>query len=485
MQRTARFPVLFPLVVMLACVASCKKSDPPPPQQDPPKAAASVAPSASAASAQPAGPKAVPTLVLEEFAPAGGSKPEAVFDVEGAIVVTHKQRVGRIAGDGVEWLKETIPPEIGGPQATVIDSVQGRWPDAIDVLYRSDSMRAPVPSYMPLTGKGTRKSFALGGGPAALNGIARIGESVLLLGWSYAYGDGIFFSTVRGPKLDRKQQMPTEAGCKPGEVEPSEFMPIRPAIWADTIAASKSGVLVAVGQMCHTRGPALEVWDADATKSRFIDVRPLVKDIGWWPKLLGGKDEVWLYAGKNNPILQLKGGELTALPRTAAPPTLAFVSTSGVLHVVAGPSLERWEGGQWVEVGKLSWPMIFRTMVVDGDAMWASAEGKVYRVREGKGWSFAEGCKTPLVYLYDVKPGNANNFTFPGTRKALATFPGVADIRLVEFSEGGRRLGVEVKNQAQGEALISHVKATMQDENPILICHAPEKPRVIEIKDGK
>ncbi|MDI1444035.1 hypothetical protein [Polyangium sp. 6x1] len=477
MHRTALFSSVLPLVVMLAGVASCKKDDAPPPQQEQPKAPPSAAP------AEPAGPKGVPTLVLEEFSPPG-SKPEVVFGVEGAIVVTHKQRVGRIVGDGVEWLKETIPPEMGAVP-TVIDSVQGRWPDAIDVLYSSDSMRTPSPSYIPLTGKGTSKTFGFGGSPAAINGIARLGESVLLLGWSYGYDEGISLSTVRGPKLDRKQQMPTEAGCKPGEIEPNEFMPIRPAIWASTIAASKSGVLVAVGQMCNTRGPALEVWEENAPKSRFIDVKPLVKDIGYWPQLLGGKEEVWLYAGKNNPILQLKGGELTALPRTEAPPTLAFVSTSGVLHVVAGPSLERWEGGKWVEIGKLSWPRMFRTVVLDGDAMWASAEGKVFRVREGKGWSFGDDCKTPFVYLYDVSPGNANNFTFPGTRKALATFPGVADIRLVEIHEGGRRLGVVVKSQEQGEALITHVRTTMKDENPMLICHAPTKPRVIEINDGK
>ncbi|MDI1475613.1 hypothetical protein [Polyangium sp. y55x31] len=480
MPRTPHFTSVLPLV-MLACLAACKKDAPAPPQQEPSKAPATAAPSAS--SVAPTGPKGVPTLVLEEFAPAG-SKPEAVFAVEGAVVVTQKQRVGRIVGESIEWLKETIPPEIATSGATVIDSVQGVWPDALDVLYSSESMRAPVPSYMPLTGKGTSKSFAWGGGPAAINGLARIGESVLLLGWSYAYGDGIFFSTVRGPKLERKQQTPAEAGCKPEEVQ-NEFMPVRPAIWADTLAASKSGVLVAVGQLCHSRGPTLEVWEENATKSRFIDVKPLVKDLGYWPKLLGGKDEVWLYSGKNNPILELKGGALTALPRTEAPPTLAFVSTSGVLHVVAGPSLERWEDGKWVEIARLSWPTLFRTMVVDGEAMWASAEGKVYKLREGKGWSFGDDCKTPVVYLYDVSPGNANNFTFPGTRKALATFPGVADIRLVEIREGGRRLGVEVKSQEQGEALITHVRATMKDENPILICHAPNKPRVIEINDGK
>jgi len=469
--------------LLLACLASCKKNESPPPQKEPPKDATSAAPSASAATAPERAPKEVPTLVFEAFEPKG-DKPQVVFGVEGAVVVTHQQRVGRIVGDEVEWLKQTIPAELGGPLATHIDEVRGRFPDAIDVLYSNESQRVPVPSYMPLTGKGRARSLGYSGAPSSITDLASIGDSVLLLGWSYDNDFGIIMETVRGPKLEHKQQMPTEAGCKPGEVERAEFMPIRPAIWARAMAASRSGTLVMVGNLCDKRGPALEVWETPA-KSKFVDLSPFVKDIGWFPKLVAGKDEVWLHSGKNNPIIEYKDGEAKALPKTPAPPTLAFVSTSGALHVVAGASLLRLDQGAWTELGRLSWPMLFRSFVVDGDSMWASANDKVYRVRQGKGWSFGEDCKTPFVYLYDVNPGNANKFTFPSTRKALSTFPGVAELRLVEINEGARRLGVVVKSKEQGEALIAHVKDTMKDEDPILICHAPKNPRVIEIKDGK
>ncbi|WP_437912510.1 hypothetical protein WME73_36145 [Sorangium sp. So ce302] len=103
-------------------------------------------------------------------------------------------------------------------------------------------------------------------------------------------------------------------------------------------------------------------------------------------------------------------------------------------------------------------------------------------------WSAGEAetyCKTPFVYLYDVALQNDAKFTFPTTRKALSTFPAVAQIGLVEYYEGGQRLGVTVKSKEQGEAVIAHVKANMKDEHPELICYAPKNPRVIEMKAGK
>lgn len=470
------------LVIAPFALLSCSKSETPPPSPDPPTNAASAAPSASAASVPREAVKSIPTLVLEEFAPAGQSKPEAVFGVDGAVLVTHGQRVGRIVGDGIEWLKEAIPPTVGGPYGTQIDSVEGRFPDAIDVLFSSDSVRMPMPSYMPLTGKGRPISLALGGQPAGYLHLAHVGESVLLYGW--VYGTGIEFSTVRGPKLLQKQQSPAEAGCKPGEVELGDFFPYKPAIFPRALAASRSGVLATAGPLCEMRGPTLEVWE-NSEKSKLVDLTPHIKDMGWWPRLLGGKDEIWLYSGKRNPIVQYKGGEVSALPRLEVPISHAFVSASGELHALAGASLSRFGNGKWTEIGRLSWPMIFRTMVIDGDSMWASAGGVVYRIREGKGWSFADDCKTPFVYLYDVNPGNANGFTFPGTRKALATFPSVAEIELVEINEGSRYLGVVVKNKEQGEALIAHVKANMKEESPLLICYEAKKKRVIKINGGK
>ncbi|HRI71137.1 MAG TPA: hypothetical protein PK156_43190 [Polyangium sp.] len=103
-------------------------------------------------------------------------------------------------------------------------------------------------------------------------------------------------------------------------------------------------------------------------------------------------------------------------------------------------------------------------------------------MREGKSIDMHDGCTSPFVHLYDVSSENKPDFTFPTTRKALASFPEVADIGLVEFYQDRRRLGITVKSKAQGEAIIAHIKNTMPKENPRLICYQPEKPRVIDIQ---
>jgi hypothetical protein len=93
------------------------------------------------------------------------------------------------------------------------------------------------------------------------------------------------------------------------------------------------------------------------------------------------------------------------------------------------------------------------------------------------------------VYLYEARGDNGPKFTFPATRKALATFPELAAIGLVEYGEkDARRLGVTVKSKAQAVAAIAHLKETMKEEHPRLFCCGIEKatkPRIIELDAKK
>jgi hypothetical protein len=80
------------------------------------------------------------------------------------------------------------------------------------------------------------------------------------------------------------------------------------------------------------------------------------------------------------------------------------------------------------------------------------------------------------VYLYEISSKNDKKFTYPTTRKALSSFPEVGAISLVEFEDGYRgRLGITVTSKAQGEALIAHLKETMKEETPRLLCFEPPK----------
>lgn len=484
MHTTSRFPLAragaAALCLLAAGLGACKpKGNATPEKEPPPASAPSAAPTTSAAT-DPAAIiiKEIPTVAAELFAP-----PEThlkkVFQVEGALLVTEQLRVGRVVGEGVEWVGDIPPRGISGMNR--IDSVHGRWPDRIDVVYSADEGRAPVPTYFPLTGKGNMQSFAPGGGLGIIHGVATVGESTIIAGYELETGPVLI--TVRGPKLPHKPQTPTQAGCKPGEVEKFEFAHVPPAIAPEVLGASPAGTLMTMGQLCQKRGPAAEVWDA-AGKSRIVDLSRLVKKVDYASELLPGKgDELFFFAGGDDPILHYQNGELKPLPRLERPVQKMFVSPGGQLHASDGLTIHRYGDGKWAPVAHLAWPSRFDALVIDDkEALWAASEGRVYRLRSAASVDFKEGCATPFVYLYDVSPLNDDKFTFPATRKALATFPEVSQLGLVEVSEAGaRRLGVTVASKAQGEAVIAHVKATMKDEEPRLLCYAPRSPRKIAV----
>src|SRR4051794_25353026 len=130
-------------------VAPAPPPEPAPPSVGPPAVAppGTAAPSASA-SAGPA--RAIPTLVEEELAPQG-VHPSAVYAVEGALLVVDGLRVGRIVGDGIEWLPKTIPtPPNNGLGPIFVTGMVGRWPDSIGVVYQRVHARMPMPAYFPL-----------------------------------------------------------------------------------------------------------------------------------------------------------------------------------------------------------------------------------------------------------------------------------------------------------------------------------------------
>jgi hypothetical protein len=398
-------------------------------------------------------------------------------------MVVEGLRIGRIVDDQIEWLDKTVPdlgPAVGGSR---IYSVQGRWPDAVDVLYASNQGRAPMPSYHALTGKGTGFTFQPGGGAGSITGLARVGESLLLAGYSGENGDQ--FVPVRGPAIVRARQSPAQAGCKEGEVYKDQYRPPPSAISPGSFGGTRAGTVMSYGSLCEKRGPAMEVWDKTTGKSHLVDLGGFAKNMGYRVEFLRapGEDEVWVFSEAGNVILHYVNDKFEALPTLERPLTDAFVSQTGELYASDGWTIQRFEDGKWTLVARMPWLYKHSSLAVDKDnKFWVSAAGSVYKLKEGPKVAYHEGCATPFVFLYDVSSDNAKDFTFPSTRKALSTFPGVAEISLMEFYEGGRRLGVKVPSKEQGEAVIAHLKASMKDERPALLCYDPKLPRKIEMK---
>src|SRR5262249_13932743 len=114
-------------------VGGCQEKPAPAPTRDPPPPAASSGIAGDAAPAREPAPEPVATLPAERFAPPG-TRLIGLFPIEGALAVAEQQRVGRIVGDGVEWIDARIPGTVPALGISVITSVHGKWPDRVDVL---------------------------------------------------------------------------------------------------------------------------------------------------------------------------------------------------------------------------------------------------------------------------------------------------------------------------------------------------------------
>ncbi len=472
------------LCLLGATAMACSKAPPTPEKEtvSPPSAAplTSAAPSASAASIERApAKKALPTLAPEPFAPAKGM---GFYSIEGALVVVEGLRVGRIVDEAIAWFG-TLPETnawLGGSQ---INGVYGTFPDAVDVFYSSNNGRAAQPSLYPLTGKGTSVTFSPGGGIGWVSGTARLGKTTIVGG--YGMSDGYTLRTVRGPGLLLRPTLADKVGCTDEELQRQwGGRDTAVAVAFRAVAATEKGTLVTIGNLCDRDDkPVAEVWD-EPGKSRIIELSTLTKNIGYFPRILVGKgDDLWL---DSTPVLHYSAGKFEPLPKLDRPLKSLFVSPAGKLHGISGRTIHRFDEGKWTAIANLPWPMWFSTIAMDEKGtLWVAHDSGVARLREQSGPDIEGDCKTPFVYLYEVSWKNEPKFTFPTTRKALSTFPQVADITLVEYWEGSRSLGVQVKSKEQGEAVAAHVVANMKDEHPEVICYAPKKPRVIEMKAGK
>jgi hypothetical protein len=475
-HKTFSLCALFPLV---ALVCSCSKTAPTPEKDTASTPSALVVvPSASAALAEREPPKKeLPLLVFEPFEATKGKNID-FYAIEGALMVVDDLRVGRIVDEKIEWIG-SIPkgyPSLGGNR---VASVEGFWPDEVNVYFTSNNGRALEPTYFPMTGKGV--TLEVGGGNSAwVYGSARVGQTTIIAGDS-TFG-GHVLETMRGPKFMIQPLTPEKGGCTEDDIK--KYLPQHQngAVDYHAISATEKGTLVTIGNLCRRdNSPAAEVWDLPG-KSRIVELGSMIKHLDYFPKFLRGKgDDLWI---DSTPILHYNGGKFETLPALDKPIRNLFVSPDGKLHATSGRAIVRFDAGEWKPIANLPWPTKFRTIAMDDKGTFWVSYGGVSRLREAKGSEVAEGCKTPFVYLYDVSWRNDAKYNFPTTRKALSTFPAASKISLVEYYEEGRRLGITVEDEAQGAAVVAHIQANMKDEHPEVICYAPKKPRRIDL-EGK
>jgi len=429
------------------------------------KPSASVTGSASGGAAVVDAPKAPVTFELVGQFADQTEPPVGVWVLGEQLVVSSRNRVGKIEGGKLEWVAKTEGVMPGGG-ANLITTVWGRSLDEIDVTERSDNGRIGSELYGALKGKANPALYGPGGARGSVHGYAWVGESMVIQGSDW---EGPRIHTARGPRIERFSVPETSVGC-----EKSTFTEGALDSWA--FGGARNGMLVSAGTYCKTEGPAVEVWAPDETKGKIVPLdEHLAKDARFEAVVPYGADGVLLMPWRSNKILLYKQGAVSVFAELDGYDS-SFVTAKGQVFVNDGKQILELSPGQKTVVGTLAWPAGFRNMVHHGGEFWASAGG-VYKLVPGKGVAFSPDCKTPFVMLYDVKPDVEPTFTFPATRKALGSFAQAKDIQLVEFIEGRRRLGVVVPSREVGDAVIAHVKANMKDEDPKLLCYAPKSPK--------
>lgn len=490
--RSSPLALSLALGFVAATLVACGKKPPVPEASKDPAPGVPVAsapsavpaPSASTATAESPKPNAanVPVLAFKPFEKANVR--HELFPIDNAVLVTDFARIGRLVpgSDKIEWIGKL--PE-GHNDSRYVTEAGGTWPDRVDIGWSFDG-RSPSPSYLPLTGNGNAYAIPAGGkmtDPEGMSnagidfggviGMATVGTSTLLAFQSYDVGTA--FRVVRGPNIKRKSLSLKDAGCNDGEVQklPSGRWPV--GLVPRNIAATPKGTLLALGQLCERKGEAVEVWDdkGKATIVKLPDGHPTAG-----ARLYGTKDdEAVLFGPGPQAPLRYTNGAFEKLPAPPADLRLVFVSTGPErkLHGSDGETVYRLDDAAWTPIARFGgFPGKITAMAGDGKGMWIVRDERAGRVTTdaaAQSTTWRDDCTTPFVFLYEVAAKNEANYSFPTTRKALATFPEAADLQLVETkTDGQRQLGVSVKSKAQADALMEHLKTAMKDEKPQLLC---------------
>ncbi len=488
MSILASSPTWLLLLGATALVGAAGCDEKPAPSQNKP---APSAPASASVAPQPPPPHTIPVLQAEPFTP-GGKKLDGLFSIEGALLVSSGNRVGHIEGLGhperaptVAWIGEIpkVTPSLG---PNYIRSVHGRHPDIVGVVYANQNGRAPQPTYQPLVGKGGGYVVAPGGGWGSINGVAVFGESVVLGIDSMMTASQVL--AVRGPKLARFVTKAADYGCTEKEVARSSWGPKRPAVFPHAFGGTPAGSLITVGSLCASRGAAAEVWGVGEQKSKVLRLDKHWKRVSYSVRILPGRgDQAWLFSDPWSPVLRIEKGAVTAEPLLDRPIRNVFVSRAQELHASDGRTLHRLGDNGWEAAARLTDDTEFISLALDSDGAVWGATPAVQRLVPTKDRAEVEEdeCTTWFVDLYAVSDKNDKQYTFPTTRKALASFPEASKLGLVEFQDRGsnRRLGITVESRKQGEAVTAHVRKTMKDENPHVFCYAPKSPRKIPVVD--
>ena len=297
------------------------------------------------------------------------------------------------------------------------------------------------------------------------------------------------FVTVRGPRVKRLAILSATA-CSPKDERSG--LPAEAALVPESFGGTPAGTLIAFGGHCRRGGLGAEVWDPNGHSGivDVVDMAALGSGYNWPLGVFPGHgDELWAaFAGA--PLIHYRDGRFESIP-TPGGLLAATAQPGGPLYAATATAIHRLDDGAWAKLAEWPWPAAILTLAEENGVFWVSVgqrfkDSSVYRLAPAAPFALTDECRAPFVHLYDVSEKNGPTFTYPTTRKALASFDKASDLGLVEFIEAGvKRLGVTAKTKAAAEALVAHLATAMPKEHPRPLCYVPQSPRAIDLAGGK
>lgn len=494
------------LLGLAACGgASPEPAAPPPPAPAAPPAPAPPAPPETAAHVAPPPPPAPepPPWTAVGKAPASAR----LFPVEGALLVVG-EKASRPAASGADPV-DSYPisvvhdGKLDSPAWLALDgwfhritSIQGRWPDAVEMMASGDTGRTGVLETFHLQdGKGwsgAKCGASCGAMGFNYSGGVQVGQSVVGLATPVLFGDAMFV-TVRGPKVARTQT-PAPKECKV-DGGPSPKVLVRPAVFGGT----KDGTLVAVGAAC-TGGTVAEVWKAGSATST---ISALPDDLGDDARIVPGAapGEALLLAGS----VHRYDGTWKALPAPEKGKAVISGATSadGALWALTeGGAVWKWSNDAWSSVPLPAELKVEDVAAHDG-SVWLVGGGVLYRQKRAGEAPVADTikptvterpkakravapgsnkCAQNLVVLYGFTKVTPDDYDFPLTRKAVRGHTELKDVRFVVTKDYGKKFFTAlVPSFDVGKKVVSVIEKGVQGSKPQVICADPEIVREVKI----
>lgn len=437
-----------------------------------------VAASASASAKKPANAP-LPTVRAELWPQKGIKGAIHVDTIDGAVMVASGLKVGHLSHEGVTWLG-TAPGRTKMSRGRAqVQKIVGAHPGRVGAFVINPG-RVPEPGYHPIQAKGGGYIFAAGGGPGVMHGLAYSHDVTLLSGYDFQRGSRLV--KVAGPMKKPVVTPGKTFGCK------NDMAHSKPAVVVRAFGSTRKGTIVSVGEHCKTKQPMAEVWLKPEGKGKLQTLPAWKRGDSARELLQGPGDTLYAVPAKmGRPLLRFASGKWSALARLKYRRRAVFVSPEGDLFASDGASVFQLVDSKWKPVAKLDWPNNRLRLAKLKDTFVASYAGKLYRLNKVKSLDIAPhkvaACKTPLIYLSEVKATLSKRFGFPKTSGRLGSFEELAQVKLVEFEhKGQRRLGIVADSPKVLVRAYDHAKKSMVDDNVRLLCFRPEKVRVIPVK---